>query len=161
MPMQRSSTNSSNSWKNSWSLAVKALPLLLALASPALAGELHDVTPTPAKAKVGAAGKASVTLSAKNGWKLNAEAPVSLKLTPPPGLTVDKPELSRKDLAQSDAHAARFDVGFSASEPGTKNIQCEASFVICQESACKPVKETVVLAVDVTADKPAAKPKKK
>jgi hypothetical protein len=133
--------------------------LTLALAGPALGGELHDVTPSPAKAKVGAPGKASVTLSAKNGWKLNAEAPVSLKLTPPTGLTVEKAKLSRKDLAQSDAHAARFDVAFAATEPGTKNIQCEASFVICQESACKPVKETVTLAIDVAGDK--ASPAKK
>jgi hypothetical protein len=139
-------------------IAVPALALglavCLAFSAPALAGELHDVTPTPASAKVGAPGKASVTLSAKNGWKLNAEAPVSLKVTPPAGLTVEKAKLSRKDLAQSDAHAARFDVAFNATEPGTKNIQCEASFVICQESACKPVKETVTLAVDVAADKP-------
>jgi hypothetical protein len=137
-----------------------AFTFAVAGVAPAAAGELHDVTATPASAKVGAPAKASVTLSAKNGWKLNAEAPVSLKLTPPAGLTVEKAKLSRKDLAQSDAHAARFDVGFAASEPGTKNIQCEASFVICQESACKPVKETVTLAIDVTADKAAPAKKK-
>ena len=136
--------------------------LTLALAGPALAGDLHDVTTTPAKAKVGASGKASVTLSAKNGWHLNQEAPVSLKLAAPAGVTVEKPKQTRKDLALSTQDQARFDVAFTATDAGKKDVTCEASFVICQDAACKPVKETVVLALDVEADKPAkpAKPEK-
>ena len=100
------------------------------------------MTATPAKAKAGGKGKVSVTLAAKNGWKLNEEAPISLKLTPGAGLTVDKPKLSRKDLAQANnGHAARFDVPFTAAEAGKKSIDAEAAYVICQESACKQVKE--------------------
>ncbi|HEY0707788.1 MAG TPA: hypothetical protein VGG33_13375, partial [Polyangia bacterium] len=82
------------------------LALLLA-AAPAVAGELHDVTTTPGKTAVGLPGKASVKLSAKNGWKLNADAPITVKLTPASGVTVEKPKLGRKDLAASDSHEAR------------------------------------------------------
>lgn len=134
-------------------LSAPSFALALLVAAPAFAGELHDVTTTPAKAAAGAPAKASVKLSAKNGWKLNADAPITLKLTPPAGVTLEKPKLGRKDLAASDSHEARFDVAFTATEPGAKNIEAECSFVICQESACKPVKEKVTLALDVTAPK--------
>jgi hypothetical protein len=130
-----------------------ALPLALALApaAPVRAGELHDVTSDPAKATVGTPGKAGLTLAAKNGWHLNPDAPISVKLTAPEGVTVDKPKLSRKDLALSTPEKARFDVAFAATTPGAKSIECETSFVICQESACKPIKETVTMKVDVVA----------
>lgn len=128
---------------------------LAASATPARAGELHDVKAEPAKATLGAPAKASVTLSAKNGWHLNPDAPVTLKLTAPEGVTVEKPKLGRPDLAASTPESARFDVAFTAKKPGPASIGCEASFVICQASACKPVKETLALAIDV-ADAKAA-----
>jgi hypothetical protein len=130
-------------------LAAAALALLTA--APLQAGDLHDVTAAGAKATVGAKGKASVTLSAKNGWKLNEQAPVTLKLTPGTGVAVDKPKLARPDLAAVSKESARFDVAFTATEPGKKTIEAEARFVICQESACKPVSQKVTVAVDVAA----------
>jgi hypothetical protein len=119
---------------------------------------LHEVSTSPTKAAVGTPGKARVTLHAKNGWKMNAEAPMSLKVSPPPGVTVDKPKLGRKDLAESHKDSAAFDVAFTASEPGHKAIDGEASFVICQEAACKQVKEKVTMNVEVAA---APAPKKR
>ena len=132
------------------------LTLALALAVPSVggvarAGELHDVSTTPAKAAVGTPGKARVVLSAKNGWKMNDQAPVTLKITPPPGVAVEKPKLGRKDLAESGKEKAAFDVAFTAAEPGHQAIDAEASFVICQASACKQVKEKVTMNVDVAA----------
>ncbi len=126
-----------------------ALAVSFALCGPALAGELHSVTALPAKAAAGAPGKGSVVLTTKKGWHLNAEAPMSLKIAPAEGVTVAKPKLTRKDLAISTQDKAQFDVAFEAAAPGAKSIECEANFVICQESACKPVKETVTLKVDV------------
>ena len=131
-------------------LLLGCLGLSAALGGPVRAGELHDVTTAPGRTTLGAPGKASVTLSAKNGWHLNPEAPVSLKLAPAAGVTVDKPKLTRKDLALSTAETARFDVAFQGAKAGPSTIECEANFVICQASACKPIKETVTLAVDVS-----------
>jgi hypothetical protein len=140
-------------------VAVAAGPLT------ALAGELHEVSVAPTKAAVGAKGKASVTLAGKNGWHLNEQAPISVKLTPGAGVTLDKPKLVRKDAAEANADKARFDVAFTAAEPGAKTIDADCSFVICQEAACKQIKEKVTLALDVTpageAAKPATKQKKK
>jgi hypothetical protein len=56
-----------------------------------------------------------------------------------------------------DGHAARFDVPFAAAEAGSKSIDAEAAYVICQESACKQVKEKLTVAVNVD---PAGKAKK-
>jgi hypothetical protein len=115
----------------------------------ARADDTYEVKASEAKATVGAKGKASVTVVGKNGWHLNEEFPVSLKLTPGAGVAVEKPKLGRKDLAESTKERARFDVAFTASEAGKRTIDAEASFAVCQESACKPVKEKVVLAVEV------------
>jgi DsbC/DsbD-like thiol-disulfide interchange protein len=143
-------------------LAVCAsLGLVLASRASAWADDLYAVTASPGKAVAGGKGQVSVTLEAKNGWKLNDQAPVSLKVTPGAGLTVDKPKLGRKDLASADKHTARFDVPFTATEAGKKSLDAEAAYVICQESACKQVKEKLTVAVNVDpAGKAAGKPKK-
>ena len=132
----------------------KTLPALLTLIlAPALAhaGETHQVTATGAKATPGQAALASVTIQGKNGWHVNEEAPISLKLAPGPGVAVDKPKLARADLAENTKDRARFDVKLTANEPGAKTVEAEASFVMCQATACQPVKEKLTLALDVAA----------
>jgi hypothetical protein len=128
--------------------------------------KLYEIKKTDAKVAVGGKATTSVTIAAKNGWHVNGEAPITLSLTPPAGLTLPKTKLARADLAASTQESARFDVAFEAAEVGPKVIAAEAHFVICQESACKPVKETLTLNVDVSAaapakDKAAKKSKKK
>lgn len=125
--------------------------LLGAAAGTAFADETYELTVSEPKAAVGTKGIATVTIAAKKGWKVNAEAPVTLKLTPAPGVTVEKPRLTRKDLAENTLDRARFDVAFTATEPGKKTIAADCSFVMCQETTCKPIKESVVLAMDVAA----------
>jgi hypothetical protein len=144
--------------------------LILALALAPLAAwtgiaradaKLYEIKKTEPKVASGAKGTASLTIATKGGWHMNAEAPISLKLTPPAGISVPKPKLGRADLASSTAESARFDIPFSATEPGQKVINAEAHFVICQESACKPVSETLALNIEVTpAGQASAKPKK-
>jgi hypothetical protein len=115
------------------------------------ADQTYDVSKTDASLGAGGKGKASVTITAKNGWHLNAEAPLTLKLAPEPGVTVEKEKLVRADLAMSTPATARFDVGVTAAENGKKSVQAEASFVLCQEDSCRPVKEKISFAVDVRA----------
>ena len=128
--------------------------------------KLYEIKKTDAKVAVGTKGTTSVTIATKNGWHVNGEAPITLSLTPPAGITLAKAKLARADLAASTQESARFDVAFEAAETGSKVIAAEAHFVICQETACKPVKETLSLTVDVSAaapakDKPAKRAKKK
>jgi hypothetical protein len=125
------------------------------LACAALAGTaradapLYEIKKTEPKVTAGAKATASVTIAAKNGWHVNAEAPITVALTPPAGISVAKPKLSRSDLAQSSADSARFDIPFEATEAGQKVIAAEAKFVMCQEVACKQVKETLALNIEV------------
>ena len=125
---------------------------------------LYEIKKTEPKVAVGGTGTASLTITAKAGWHVNAEAPITVALTPPAGVTLAKAKLTRADLAQSSPDAARFDIPVSATEAGKKTINAEARFVLCQEQACKPVKETLTLAVDVApaiAAKETKKPKRK
>jgi hypothetical protein len=143
---------------NRIALATTALACGLALGSgSARADALYEVTKTEPKLAVGGTATASVTLKAKGGWHMNAEAPITVALTPPAGLSVPKPKLSRSDLAASTQESARFDIPVSATEAGKKTIAAEARFVICQQEACKPVKETLSLALDVAPTATAAK----
>jgi hypothetical protein len=121
---------------------------------------LYEITNPQAKVAVGAKSTTSVTIATKNGWHVNAEAPITLSLTAPSSITLSKAKLARADLAASTKESARFDVAFEAAEVGSKVIAAEARFVICQETACKPVKETLTLNIDVAAP-PKAKTKSK
>jgi hypothetical protein len=141
--------------------AALALAFAVSAASAARAEEkLYEIKKTEPKVAVGAKGAASVTIASRAGWHLNAEAPITLSLTAPAGVTLTKTKLERGDLAASTQATARFDVPFGASEPGAKVISAEARFVLCQEQACKPVKETLSLNIDVAAAAPAAAPTK-
>ena len=130
---------------------------------------LYEIKKTEPKVAVGATGTASLTITTKGGWHVNAEAPISVAVTPPAGVSVPKAKLTRADLAQSTQESARFDIPVSATEAGKKTINAEARFVLCQEQACKPVKETLALALDITPaeavasnpPKGAKKPKRK
>ena len=140
-------------------LLVPTIAFLLTTGSLARAGETtYEIQKTEPKVAVGAKGTASITIAARNGWHVNAEAPITVSLKAPDGISVPKPKLTRHDLASSSPDSARFDIAFEASDAGKKVITGEAKFVMCQASACKPVQETVAVNVEVT---PAAAPNAK
>jgi hypothetical protein len=136
--------------------------VMLGGASARAEDKLYEIKKTDAKVAVGGKATTSVTIATKNGWHVNGEAPITLSLTAPAGITLPKAKFARADLAASTQESARFDVAFEAAEVGSKVIAAEARFVICQETACKPVKEMLSLNVEVsTAPAPKAKAKAK
>jgi hypothetical protein len=128
--------------------------LLLASATARAVDDAYEVKPSNVKATLGEKATASVVIATKKGWHLNAEAPLTLKLTPGPGITVEKPRLVRADLAASSDSSARFHVALVAAQAGHGEVQAEAGFVICQETLCRPIKEKLVISVE--ASPPAA-----
>ena len=133
------------------SAAIALLAPLLAAAPVALADSPHyELQKTDAKVTVGAKSSATLTIATKNGWHLNAEAPFSLSLVAPAGVTLPKVKLGRADLAKSTDSSAQFDIAFEATDVGTKVVTGEARFVLCRENACKPVKETLSINIEVT-----------
>jgi hypothetical protein len=144
-------------------LASTLLAASVLLVAPRARAEekLYEIKNTETTVAVGAKATTSVTIATKNGWHVNADAPITLTLTAPAGITLAKAKLARADLAASTQESARFDVAFEAAEIGAKVISAEARFVLCQATACKPVKETLSLNVDVAAAAPAPKAKAK
>jgi hypothetical protein len=134
------------------------------IAAHAQAGDgTFEVVAASATGSVGTPVLAKVTIKAKQGWHLNHEAPLTLKLSPLPGVAFDKPKLVRKDLAFASETEARFDVGLTLSAPGKQTVEAEAGFVLCREDACRPIKHKLTLAAEAIAGKatPAKKPGKK
>jgi hypothetical protein len=132
-------------------IVVPAVFLAQIVGGSAFADDTHLVKALPAKATLGSATVVSVTIEGRNGWHINSEAPISLKVSPPPGVSVAKQKLGRADLVESTDTKARFDVSATLAEVGAKTISAEATFVVCQETACKPVKETLSLTVSTEA----------
>ena len=129
--------------------------------APAHADEKsYEIQKSAPQATVGVAALASVTVLGKNGWHVNEEAPITVSVKADSGVALPKAKLARADLAQSSKQSARFDIPFLASAPGKKTITAEARFVMCQEQACKPVKETVAMEIDVAASPTPAGPTK-
>jgi hypothetical protein len=144
LPIRRTSTLTLMLWLSTVATALAADPA-------------YEVKPTLAKATVGTKATASVTITTKNGWHLNAEAPITLKLAPGSEISVEKQRLLRADLAASSENSARFDVALVAAKAGTGEIAAEAGFVICQDTLCRPIKEKLVIGVDAnTLSAPAA-----
>ncbi len=134
-----------------------ALVPLAGAARSARAEEVsHEIQKAPTSAAPGVPGKAAVTVQGKNGWHVNENAPITLSAKADPGVDLPRPKLARADLAKSTKETARFEIPFTASESGKKTITAEARFVMCQEQACKPVKETVALEIDVAQPAAAA-----
>ena len=132
--------------------AGRALATVLAGAPGARADEAtYEIKKTVAPATAGAASKVSVSVVGKNGWHVNEEAPITAAVKADAGVTLTKDKLTRADLAESTKQSARFDIPFSAAEPGKKTITAQTRFVMCQEQACKPASEIVAFEVDVQA----------
>src|SRR4051794_9509085 len=64
-------------------------------------GAHYEIKKSEPKVAPGGKGQASVTIATKDGWHVNAEAPITIALEPPAGVTLPKPKQARADLAQS------------------------------------------------------------
>ncbi len=72
-------------------------------------------------------------------YHMNKEFPTSLVLTPPAGITVAKQKLAGADVKVEEA-AIEFNVEFTPSQPGTKEIPGDLKFAICNADSCIPQK---------------------
>jgi hypothetical protein len=152
--------NSSISNVTVWSLAAAAATAALLVGGRARAsdGETYSIEQHAAESAVGAPGKASLTVVGKNGWHVNADAPITVSLVADEGIALSKSKMTRGDLVESSKERARFEVGFTSATAGKKKITADTRFVMCQEQACKPVKETVTLTVAIAEPPPATTP---
>ena len=55
-------------------------------------GPHYEIKKSEPKVAPGGKGQASVTIATKDGWHVNAEAPITIALEPPAGVTLPKPK---------------------------------------------------------------------
>ncbi|HXS17840.1 MAG TPA: hypothetical protein VN764_11660 [Polyangiaceae bacterium] len=102
----------------------------------------------PSAAKVGEPVKLLVTLSAKNGFKVNAEYPVKFRPVTAAGLLWAK-ETVGKDDGQVEKSKVVLPVELKLSQPGKFELAGKLSFSVCTEDRCLIEKRD--LGVSITA----------
>lgn len=115
-------------------------------AAGALAGPPYTVNVAKAQAKLGAKTVVQVKFKPGAGYHLNQDFPTTLKLTPTPGVAVEKPNQAKAD-AQLTEQEGRFDVALTVSEAGAKTIVGELRFAVCTNTTCEPQRTQVKLEV--------------
>lgn len=103
----------------------------------------------PAALGVGEAGKVVFTVTPKKGWKLNEEFPPKLKLDPPEGVEVDKPNQGKSDAVSYTTKQAQWAVSVKPTAAGKKTVSGKIKFAVCTETTCNPRKPALAFAFDV------------
>ncbi len=121
------------------------------VAGTAFAAGQYDLKVTaPSSAKLNQKAEAKVTVTAKEGWKINGEYPAKFTLVEADGVTFEKNTLKKADAAKFDDHTAEWSVALTAASAGKKQIKGELKFAVCDnaKTSCIPCTEKVTFAVD-------------
>jgi len=100
----------------------------------------------PAAVKVGETASYTVTLAAKNGYKVNAEYPVKFKFVADPTVLPQKETLTRED-AQVEKTKVQIPAQIVVKQPGAHLIGGKLSFSVCTEERCLIEKRDLALPV--------------
>ncbi|MBM64639.1 MAG: hypothetical protein CMH55_00210 [Myxococcales bacterium] len=129
-----------------------ALPLGL-LASPVHAADkvAADVAMKgPDKLKKGSSGELAITISAREGWKLSLEAPLSIKLSAPGNLSLKKTKLGVNDAAPDKAKKNySFPTTVTGTASGAAKVEANITYFMCTEEVCKRFKAKKEVALQV------------
>lgn len=101
----------------------------------------------PREVAVGEAAKVVFTVTPKEGWKLNEEFPPKLKLSPPEGIEIDKPNQGKSDAVSYTTKQASWAVNVKATAAGKKTVSGKLKFAVCTETTCNPRKPVVAFAL--------------
>lgn len=100
----------------------------------------YKVRIVPGDAKAGAEAKSIVEVTPLPGYKMNKEFPSKLRMGSAEGVTTPKSEYSKAD-AEVTEQILRFKVAFTAAKAGKVNLNGSADFSVCNESACKLIRD--------------------
>jgi hypothetical protein len=112
-------------------------------------GQGYVVEVTSAPATAGAEGSARLTLKATGGYHVNKEFPLSLKVTPPEGVTLVKAQQGADDAAKLEELEAAWDIKFTSPAAGAKSFAATFRFAVCTETTCDPKIEKLAWNVEV------------
>jgi len=99
----------------------------------------------PAEVMVGQAAKVKVHFTVAPEAHISPDAPLALKFSSPDGVTFAKPVLHYKDALSPCGPAPSFEESFTASSPGTRQIDVAMSFYVCTKELCDRKTETRTL----------------
>ena len=90
---------------------------------------------TPIPTAVGKTGVAHLTMRPSNGYHVNREAPIEVRVAS------NDLDLPREKLGRADAHVLgpseiKIDIPFSARARGKKHLALEARFGMCSDTRC-------------------------
>lgn len=119
-----------------------AAPATTAAASQAAApaSQPYTVRIVPGEATAGKPATSVIEVRPAEGFHVNLEFPARLRVTPPAGVTVARPDLSKAD-AELTADVLRFSVGFSAATAGKVTLAGLGDFSVCNDSTCKLIRD--------------------
>ena len=97
----------------------------------------------------GQLGQVKITLTARNGWHVNQDFPVSVEVSGPASLAFPKARLERPDAAAFDEAHFEFQVPVTPAAAGEQEMRAKVAFAICTETNCLPQEEQLALRVAV------------
>lgn len=118
-----------------------AKPAAPAEAAPAAKNYVVRITPGDATAGQPASSVIEITPAA--GYKMNLEFPSRLALDTPEGAALGKTELTADDLEITEK-ALKFTVAYTPEQAGQLDLAGAADFSVCNENACKLVRDEKV-----------------
>jgi hypothetical protein len=132
-------------------LASAAMLVLLAGAGAPAAesdpakGYAIDTSGSTTALRRGESGKLSFEIQPRGGWHVDPRTPLKVDLAAPPGLSLAKTRLGKKDVVDPGAESPRLEATFEAVEPGTHGAKAKLDFFVCSADACvKQVREVTV-----------------
>ena len=135
--------------------ALVSILAVLALSSTALAGDNYKLDIKAPSAKKGEKAKATLHVEGTGGFHVNTEYPFKLTLKAPAGVKLDKETfVGGKDGKSADAakwtkEGLDFDINFTSSDTGKKEITGDFKFAVCTADNCSPGSKAVAIDVDV------------
>jgi len=110
-----------------------------AAASPSAAAP-YTVHIAPGAAVAGQPATSVIEVRPAAGFHMNLEFPARLRVTPPAGVTVTKPDLSKDDAELTEAHL-RFSVAFNVAAAGKATLAGLGDFSVCNDTTCKLIRD--------------------
>lgn len=98
---------------------------------------------SPAKAAVGQEAQTKITITPRNGFKINVDYPSKLVLgAAPEGTKLASSTITKGQMQVEKIHIV-CPVGFSSESAGEKQFEGEFRFSVCNDQSCQMPRETV------------------
>jgi hypothetical protein len=129
---------------------VASIVAVLALSSTAFAGGTFKLdVKAPASAKKGEKTTVPVEIKGTGDYHFNIDYPISIKVTAPAGVKLEKDTLKKEDAKAFKKEGANFELAFTSADAGKKSFTGEVKFAVCTEKDCAPQTQKIAFDVDV------------